>query len=273
MPWTHEPSRRAGTVHVGGTYEEIAAAEREPARGQMPERPFVLVCQQYLADPSRSDGDVHPLYAYAHVPTGCDGDATAADRGADRALRPGLPRPHPRPGTCAGRRHGSAHNPNYVGGDVVTGANDPLQMVFRPRAALDPYSLGVPGRVPLLGGHATRRRRPRHVRLQRGPRRPRLPEGPLTRQKLSDGSPGKEALHEFSRRHHHRIGPGHRPRRCPRAGRTRLPRGRLGHQRGRSQGGLRGVRRGRSASPATSPTSTRSRSWSSAPPTTSAGST
>ncbi len=61
MPWTHEPSRRAGTVHLGGTLEEIAAAEREVTAGRMPERPFVLVGQQYLADPGRSPGDVHPV--------------------------------------------------------------------------------------------------------------------------------------------------------------------------------------------------------------------
>ena len=60
-----------------------------------------------------------------------------------------------------------AHNANYVGGDVVTGSNDPLQMVFRPRVALDPYTHRHPRRVHLLRGHPTRRRRPRHVRLQR----------------------------------------------------------------------------------------------------------
>ena len=60
-----------------------------------------------------------------------------------------------------------AHNANYVGGDVVTGANDPRQMVFRPRAALDPVRHRHPRRLPVLGGHAAGRRRPRHVRLQR----------------------------------------------------------------------------------------------------------
>src|ERR1700755_108840 len=54
VPWRHEQSRRAGTVHVGGSYRDIAAAEAAVARGSMPDRPFVLVCQQYLADPCRS---------------------------------------------------------------------------------------------------------------------------------------------------------------------------------------------------------------------------
>lgn len=144
VPWTHEESRRAGTVHVGGSYAEIAAAERQVAKGRMPEQPFVLVCQQYLADPSRSEGDVHPIYAYAHVPAGYDGDASAAIEAQIERFAPGfrdriLAR-HVR--SVAGME---AHNANYVGGDVVTGANGARQMVFRPRVALDPYATGIPG--------------------------------------------------------------------------------------------------------------------------------
>ena len=131
-------------MHVGGDYGEIAAAERTVWQGRMPERPFVLVCQQYLADPSRSSGDVHPVYAYAHVPAGYTGDATAAIEAQIERFAPGfrdrvLAR-HVR--TVASME---AHNANYVGGDVVTGANDPRQMIFRPRAAIDPYATGIPG--------------------------------------------------------------------------------------------------------------------------------
>jgi phytoene dehydrogenase-like protein len=144
VPWTHEESRRAGTVHVGGSYAEIAAAEKQIAKGRMPEQPFVLVCQQYLADPSRSNGDVHPVYAYAHVPAGYPGDATAAIEAQIERFAPGfrdriLAR-HVRSVSAM-----EAHNANYVRGDVVTGANDARQMVFRPRAALDPYATGIPG--------------------------------------------------------------------------------------------------------------------------------
>jgi phytoene dehydrogenase-like protein len=144
VPWRHGDSRRAGTVHVGGTLEEIALAEKEIHRGRMPERPFVLVGQQYLADPSRSRGGVNPLYAYAHVPAGWTGDATAVIEEQIARFAPGF-----RERILA--RHVwsvtdvERHNANYVGGDVVTGANDALQLVFRPRVALDPYSLGVPG--------------------------------------------------------------------------------------------------------------------------------
>jgi phytoene dehydrogenase-like protein len=144
VPWTHEASRVAGTVHVGGSAHEIAAAEREVCKGRMPERPFVLVCQQYLADPGRSNGDTHPLYAYAHVPAGYAGDATAAIEAQIERFAPGfrdrILAKHVRSVSAM-----ESHNANYVGGDVVTGANDPRQMVFRPRVALDPYTTGVPG--------------------------------------------------------------------------------------------------------------------------------
>ena len=144
VPWEHAPSRRAGTVHVGGTLEEIAAAERLVSLGQMPERPFVLVCQQYVADPTRSSGDVHPLYAYAHVPAAYSGDATAAIEAQIERFAPGFR------DRVVGRHVRStsqmqAYNANYIGGDIVTGANDPLQMIFRPRPALHPYAVGVPG--------------------------------------------------------------------------------------------------------------------------------
>jgi phytoene dehydrogenase-like protein len=144
VPWTHEESRRAGPVHVGGTFEEIAATERDVVEGRMPERPFVLVGQQYVADPSRSRDDVHPLYTYAHVPAGYTGDATAAIENQIERFAPGF-----RDRVLARHVTSTAgleqHNANYVGGDVVTGANDPLQLVFRPRLALNPYTVGVDG--------------------------------------------------------------------------------------------------------------------------------
>lgn len=144
VPWSHRESRRAGTVHVGGTFEEIALAEKEIQHGRMPERPFVLVGQQYLADRSRSRDGTNPLYAYAHVPAGWAGDASGAIEQQIERFAPGfrerIVARHVR--SVAGLER---HNANYVGGDVVTGANDALQLVFRPRVTLNPYSLGVPG--------------------------------------------------------------------------------------------------------------------------------
>ncbi|HEX6712323.1 MAG TPA: NAD(P)/FAD-dependent oxidoreductase [Thermoleophilaceae bacterium] len=144
VPWAHEESRRAGTIHVGGSYREIADAEAAVARGEMPDRPFVLVCQQYLADPSRSNGGVNPLYAYAHVPAGYDGDVTEQIESQIERFAPGF-RERILARSVRSVAQMEAHNPNYVGGDVVTGSNDPRQLVFRPRAALDPYTTGIAG--------------------------------------------------------------------------------------------------------------------------------
>lgn len=144
VPWTNEAARRAGTVHLGGTFEEVAHTERMIQAGRMPERPFVLVGQQYLADPSRSKGDLHPVWTYAHVPHGYDGDATEAIIGQIERFAPGF---RERVLDMAVRPPAAFadYNPNYVGGDVVTGANTALQLVMRPRVALDPYRTGVPG--------------------------------------------------------------------------------------------------------------------------------
>ncbi|MEU1557300.1 NAD(P)/FAD-dependent oxidoreductase [Streptomyces scabiei] len=144
VPWTSEAARRAGTVHLGGTFEEVAHTERTIHAGRMPERPFVLVGQQYLADPSRSKGDLHPVWTYAHVPHGYDGDATEAIIGQIERFAPGF---RERVLDMAVRPPAAfeAYNPNYVGGDIVTGANTALQLAMRPRVALDPYRTGVPG--------------------------------------------------------------------------------------------------------------------------------
>jgi phytoene dehydrogenase-like protein len=144
VPWTNEACRRAGTVHVAGSFEEIVAAERDTNRGRMPERPVVLVSQQYLADPSRSAGDVHPVWAYAHVPNGYGGDATEALLDQIERFAPGL-RERIVASAVRTANDFAAYNPNYVGGDILTGANTPVQVLFRPRFALDPYATGIPG--------------------------------------------------------------------------------------------------------------------------------
>jgi phytoene dehydrogenase-like protein len=144
VPWTNEHVRRAGTVHLGGPLAEVARAERDVVAGRMPERPFVLVGQQYLADPSRSVGDVHPLYAYAHVPYGYDGDATEAILRQLERFAPGVRervvgRQVTRPADFA------AANANFAGGDIVTGARTTPQLLLGARPALDPYATGLPG--------------------------------------------------------------------------------------------------------------------------------
>ena len=144
VPWTNEACGRAGTVHVIGGFEEIVRAERAINRGSMPERPYVLVGQQYLADPQRSEGDLHPLWAYAHVPSGFAGDASEAILGQIERFAPGF-RERIVATHVRGPAELAAYDANYVGGDIITGANTPLQLLFRPRVALDPYSAGTPG--------------------------------------------------------------------------------------------------------------------------------
>jgi phytoene dehydrogenase-like protein len=144
VPWTNKDCRRAGTVHAGGTFEEIVAAERDVNRGRMPDCPFVLVSQQYLADPARSSGDVHPVWAYTHVPSGYDGDATEALIGQIERFAPGF-RERIVAKTVRSTSEIEAANANFVGGDIIGGANTPFQVLIRPRLALDPYSTGIPG--------------------------------------------------------------------------------------------------------------------------------
>jgi phytoene dehydrogenase-like protein len=144
VPWTSDACREAGTVHVIGPFEELVAAERAVNRGRMPERPFVLVGQQYLADQSRSKGSLHPIWAYAHVPSGYTGDATEAVIGQIERFAPGL-RERIVATSVRGPADLAAYNPNYLGGDIIAGANTPVRVLIRPRLALDPYSTGIPG--------------------------------------------------------------------------------------------------------------------------------
>jgi phytoene dehydrogenase-like protein len=144
VPWTNEDARRAGTLHLGGDAEEIVAAESLTARRGMPARPFVLVGQQYLADPSRSSGSVNPLWAYAHVPHGYTGDATEAVIGQIERFAPDF-REHVVATATRSATQMAAYNPNYVGGDISSGANTAKQIALRPRLAINPYKLGLPG--------------------------------------------------------------------------------------------------------------------------------
>ncbi|MBN9157561.1 NAD(P)/FAD-dependent oxidoreductase [Microbacterium sp.] len=145
IPWLNEEARLAGTVHVAGSAAEVVAAEHDAAvLRRMPERPFVLVGQQYLADPSRADGDTVPVYAYAHVPSGYRGDATAAIVRQIERFAPGF-----RDRILATRARttmaSALENPNFVNGDILTGAKTPIRFLTGPRITPRPYDTGVPG--------------------------------------------------------------------------------------------------------------------------------
>ena len=144
VPWTAEAARQAGTVHLGGNLDEVVATEDAVVRGVMPERPFVLVGQQYLADPTRSVGNIHPLWTYAHVPNGYTGDATEAITAQIERFAPGF-RDRIIATEARSATEMSVYNSNYVGGDVIGGASSLRQLLFRPRFAIDPYSTGIPG--------------------------------------------------------------------------------------------------------------------------------
>ncbi len=110
----------------------------------MPERPFVLVGQQYLADPQRSVGNVHPLWTYAHVPNGYSGDATEAISAQIERFAPGF-REQIVGMAVRSAEQMAVHNPNFGGVDIMTEAKDIRQSAFGPRITLSPYNIGVPG--------------------------------------------------------------------------------------------------------------------------------
>jgi phytoene dehydrogenase-like protein len=141
VPWSNESCRRAGTVHAIGSFQELVAAEADINKGRMPDRPLVLVGQQYLADPQRSRGDLHPVWAYAHVPSGWEGDGEAVILDQIERFAPGV-RERIVESVTRSPAEFAAYNANFVGGDIITGANSPLQTAIRPRLAADPYRAG-----------------------------------------------------------------------------------------------------------------------------------
>lgn len=144
VPWKAPECARAGTVHLGGTLEEIAAAERAVARGEMPERPYVLVAQQSLFDERRAPAGRHALWTYAHVPHGFSGNAIGAIEAQVERSAPGF-----RDLVLARHVMGPAdlerYNANYVGGDISGGAHDGLQLFARPVLRRVPYATPARG--------------------------------------------------------------------------------------------------------------------------------
>ncbi len=142
MPWTAEVCRRAATVHVGGTLEEIAAAERAVFDGRCSDRPFVLLVQPTICDPSRAPAGKHTAWGYCHVPNGSTIDRTAAIEAQVERFAPGF-----RDCILARRTWTTGQleswNPNLVGGDLSGGAMTAKQMLFRP--TVREYGTSDPG--------------------------------------------------------------------------------------------------------------------------------
>jgi phytoene dehydrogenase-like protein len=144
VPWEAPDCARAGTVHVGGTLEEIAASERAVWHGEHPERPFVLVVQPTLFDPSRAPAGKHTLWAYCHVPNGSNVDMTSAIEKQIERFAPGFTQRILKRSTFTAKEM-ERYNPNYIGGDIIGGVQDATQFFTRPVARRVPYSTPVPG--------------------------------------------------------------------------------------------------------------------------------
>ena len=152
IPWTNAAVHGAGTVHVGGTLAEVAAAESEVAAGRHAERPLVLVVQQSQFDRSRAPAGRHTAWAYCHVPSGSTVDMTARIEAQVERFAPGfgdlvLARATKTAAEMA------AYDENYVGGDINVGVQDWRQLIFRPVPSLDPYA--TPAKSIYLASSAT----------------------------------------------------------------------------------------------------------------------
>ncbi len=143
IPWAAAACSRAGTVHVGGTLEEIASAEQEVWRGRHSERPFVLLAQQSLFDTSRAPAGKQVAWAYCHVPHGSTEDMTEAIERQVERFAPGF-RDMIMARSTRTAMQMEAYNPNYVGGDINGGVQDIWQQYTRPVARWVPYSTPDP---------------------------------------------------------------------------------------------------------------------------------
>jgi phytoene dehydrogenase-like protein len=139
IPWKAVACARAATVHLGGTFEEIAAGEAAVGRGEHPERPYVLLAQHTLFDSTRAPEGKHTAWAYCHVPNGSTVDMTDIIERQIERFAPGfrdriLARCAIRPADF------EVHNANYIGGDISGGVMDVWQLYTRPAARVIPYT-------------------------------------------------------------------------------------------------------------------------------------
>ena len=143
IPWSNAACRSAGTVHVGGSFEEIAAAERAAWDGSLTETPFVLVAQPSVSDPTRAPAGRHVGWAYCHVPSGSTVSRRDCIESQIERYAPGF-----RDCILAAHTLNCAemeeYNPNYIGGDIIGGVTDWRQLFTRPVGLRDPYATPNP---------------------------------------------------------------------------------------------------------------------------------
>lgn len=144
VPWSNAEVRRAPTVHLGGTRAEIAASENAVMRGSVAEHPYVLVTQPSVLDATRAPEGKHVLWAYIHVPSGSTLDATELITAQVERYAPGF-RELILASTASSATELAAYNPNYVGGDIYSGALDLRQLVKRPVVSTAPWRTPIDG--------------------------------------------------------------------------------------------------------------------------------
>ena len=144
VPWKDAECKRAGTVHVGGTFQEISESEKSMKEGRHPEKPFVLVAQQSLFDPERTDGNGHTLWAYCHVPNGSTKDMTKEIENQIERFAPGFRDviDEKRTMNCSDFE---TYNANYIGGDINGGMQNLQQLFSRPVSFINPYATPAKG--------------------------------------------------------------------------------------------------------------------------------
>ena len=143
IPWRRPELSQAGTVHLGGSLEEVVASEETVARGGVHERPFVLLSQPSAFDPTRAPHGKHVVWAYCHVPNGWPGDASDRILGQIERFAPGF-RDRIMATHVLRPVDLEAYNANYVGGDINGGLQHWAQFFTRPAVRLDPYSTPDP---------------------------------------------------------------------------------------------------------------------------------
>jgi len=138
IPFTAAEARHAGTVHIGGTFEEIKQSEQHTSDGHHPEKPFVLLAQPSVFDTSRAPSGKHTAWAYCHVPNGSTFDMTNAIEQQVERFAPGF-RDRILYRHTMNSIQMQDYNPNYIGGDINGGIIDIRQLFTRPALRISPY--------------------------------------------------------------------------------------------------------------------------------------
>lgn len=144
IPFVAEQARKAGTVHLGGTLEEITASEKETYSGKHPQKPYVLLAQQSILDDSRAPKGQHTAWAYCHVPHGSEVDMTEIIENQVERYAPGFKDLILAKHTFNARDM-QVYNMNYIGGDINGGIQDITQLFTRPALRLSPYKTSANG--------------------------------------------------------------------------------------------------------------------------------